>query len=189
MITFKDIIDAIMPMAMQGFTPTHFIIYNWIVNNKKLAFGFTVELWSSLTIYAHLYIAPIYITKRLRRNKPLEYLMRINRLIKLLKALDPDCKPGIPVRKILEELLFRKTGETPELFPKDIGMPFNDLPDLETSNDLLLRRYGINDYRLHRFILENLLPELVLFCSAHNLLDVFWLNGKQNAGQFSIPTI
>ena len=63
-------------------------------------------------------------------------------------------------------------------------MPFDDLSHAEAGDDLLLRGGGVNEYRGCGFVLENLLAELVLFCSAQDLFHVLWFNGQQNTGQF-----
>ena len=63
-------------------------------------------------------------------------------------------------------------------------MPFDDLSHAEAGDDLFLRGGRVNEYRGCGFISENLLAELVLFCTAQDLFHVLWFNGKQNAGQF-----
>jgi hypothetical protein len=120
-------------------------------------------------------------------NKPLEPCVRINPLGELLQFIDLDSIPGIPVRKILKELLLADAGYIPEMLPQEIGMPFYDLSHAEAGDDLLLRGVVVNEHRFYRLVLENLFAELVLFCSDQDLFYVFWLNGKQNAGQFRTP--
>ena len=104
--------------------------------------------------------------------------MRINRFGEWFQIIDPDRIPGIPFRKILKELLLADAGDIPELLPQVLWMPFDDLSHTEAGDDLLLRGGGVNEHRFCRFIFENLLAELVLFCSAQDFFHVFWLNGQ-----------
>jgi len=98
--------------------------------------------------------------------------MRINRFGKRLQIIDPDRIPSIPVREILKELLIAHIVDIPELFPQVIGMPFDDLSHAEAGDDLLLRGGRVNEHKGCGFVLENLLAELVLFCSAQDLFHV-----------------
>jgi len=115
--------------------------------------------------------------------------VRINRLWERFQIIDPDSIPVNTVRKIFEELLLADAGDIPELLPQEIGMPFYNLSHVEAGNNLLLWGGRVN-VRFYRLIFENLFAELVLFCSAQDFFHVFWLNGKQNAGQFrALPRI